>query len=71
MDDGDIRRARIAIELAHPLEVGSPARLAGAWLADPDVRSFLGVNQWDGAEWLNREAFADRGGGLPGRSAAQ
>jgi hypothetical protein len=34
-------------------------RLAGAWLADPDVRAFLGVNAWDGAEWLNKEAFAD------------
>ena len=57
--DDDIRRIRIALELAHPSEVQSPARLAAAWLADPDVRTFLGVNHWEGAEWFNKEAFAD------------
>jgi glycosidase len=59
LSDDDVRRARIAVELAHPLDVRNPARLAGAWLADPEVRSFLGVNEWDGAEWLNKDAFAD------------
>ena len=59
LGDEDIRRARIALELAHPAEVQSPARLAAAWLDDPEVRTFLGVNQWEGAEWFNKEAFAD------------
>jgi hypothetical protein len=59
LDEDDIRRIRIALELAHPSDVQSPARLAAAWLADEDVRSFLGVNDWEGAEWFNKEAFAD------------
>jgi glycosidase len=59
LGEADIRRARIALELPHPSDVRNPARLAGAWLADPEVRSFLGVNEWEGAEWLNKEAFAD------------
>ena len=25
----------------------------------PKIRSFLGVNEWDGAEWFNKEAFTD------------
>jgi glycosidase len=59
LSDDDVRRARVALELAHPLDVRNPARLARDWLADPEVRSFLGVNDWEGAEWLNKEAFAD------------
>jgi glycosidase len=59
LGEDDIRRTRIALELAHPSDVESPARLAAAWLADQDVRSFLGVNDWEGAEWFNKEAFAD------------
>jgi hypothetical protein len=59
LNDSDVRRARIALELGHPAEVRSPARLAEAWLSDGDVRSFLGINEWDGVEWFNREAFAD------------
>jgi len=59
LGEDDVRRARIALELAHPSDVRSPARLAAAWLADQDVRSFLGVNDWEGAEWFNKEGFAD------------
>jgi hypothetical protein len=59
LSEVDIRRARIALELAHPADVRNPARLARDWLGDPDVRSFLGVNQSDGAEWFNKEAFGD------------
>jgi hypothetical protein len=59
LSDDDVRRARIALELAHPVDVRNPARLARDWLADPEVRSFLGVNEWDGAEWFNKDAFAD------------
>ena len=38
------------------------ARLAG-WLGDPIVRAGLGVNAWDGAEWIDADrlaALADR-----------
>ena len=59
LGEDDVRRARLALELAHPSDVKSPARLAAAWLADGDVRTFLGVNDWEGAEWFNKEAFAD------------
>jgi glycosidase len=59
LTDEDVRRTRIAVELAHPVDIGSPARLAAAWLADPEVRSFLGVNEWEGAEWFNKEALTD------------
>jgi glycosidase len=59
LTDEDVRRTRIAVELAHPVDIGSPARLAAAWLADPEVRSFLGVNAWEEAEWFNKEALAD------------
>ena len=55
----EIGRVRVALDLAHPMEIGSPARLVEAWLGDPDVRSFLGVNSWEGAEFFNKEAFAD------------
>jgi hypothetical protein len=59
LGEDDVRRARLALELAHPSDVKSPARLAAAWLADGDVRTFLSVNDWEGAEWFNKEAFAD------------
>jgi hypothetical protein len=59
LDDEAIRRARIAVELAHPADVQSPARLAEGWLADPEVRTFLGVNAWDGADWFTKESFAE------------
>jgi hypothetical protein len=28
-----------------------------AWLADPDVREFLRINQYNGIEWFNQEAM--------------
>jgi glycosidase len=59
LGEDDLRRTKIALELAHPSDIQSPARLAAAWLADRDVRGFLGVNDWEGAEWFNKEAFAD------------
>jgi glycosidase len=59
LDEDEIRRVRLALELAHPSDVGSPSRLARAWLADADVRSFLAVNEWEGVEWFNKEAFTD------------
>ena len=57
LDDDAVARTRIALELGHPSEVRDPARLAAAWLADPDVRAFLGVHEWEGNEWFKKEAF--------------
>jgi hypothetical protein len=57
LDDAAISRTRVALGLAHPSRVRNPARLAAAWLADPEVRTFLGVNEWEGVEWFAKEAF--------------
>ena len=57
LDAWAIARTRIALGLARPSRVRSAARLAGAWLEDPEVRTFLGVNEWEGAEWFSKESF--------------
>jgi hypothetical protein len=57
MEPAAIQRTRLGLELPHPLTVPDPAALAAAWLADPDVRSFLQVHEWDGGEWLVRERW--------------
>ncbi|MEA2605541.1 MAG: hypothetical protein QOI00_298, partial [Chloroflexota bacterium] len=57
LDGGAIERTRVALELAHPRTTPDAAKLAAAWLADPDVRSFLQVHEWDGVEWLVRERW--------------
>jgi hypothetical protein len=36
-----------------------PGALAESWLADPDVRAFLAVHDWDGAEWLDAERWPE------------
>jgi hypothetical protein len=59
LDDREIARARIAIGLPHPAEVADPAVLAERWLADPDVRAFLAVHEWEGAEWLDRDRWLE------------
>jgi glycosidase len=56
-DDAAISRIRIGLGLTRPSQVREPARLAAAWLADPDVRTFLGVNKWEGVEWFAKEAL--------------
>jgi glycosidase len=56
-DDGEIARTRVALGLAGASQVSDPGRLAALWLADPDVRAFLRVNEWDGVEWFAKEAF--------------
>jgi len=33
------------------------SHLAGAWLADPAVGAAVGINRWEGADWLVREAW--------------
>ena len=56
-DDWQVLRTRVALGLARPSTVRGARALAGAWLADQEVRSFLGVNEWEDAEWLGKEAF--------------
>ena len=57
LDDWQVLRTRVALDLARPSAVRNPAKLAEAWLADPEVRSLLGVHEWDGAEWFGADAF--------------
>ncbi|MEO5940851.1 MAG: alpha-amylase family glycosyl hydrolase, partial [Candidatus Limnocylindrales bacterium] len=73
IDPAAIERVRLALELDHPRTVADAAALAVAWLADPDVRAFLQVHEWDGAEWLVHERWLalvdlgealDRAGGV-------
>ena len=58
-DDREIARTRIAMGLPHPATVADPAALAERWLADPTVRTFLEVHDWDGVEWLERDRWRD------------
>jgi glycosidase len=55
----EIARARVAIGLSHPARVVDPAGLVERWLADPDVRAFLDVHDWDGVEWLDRDRWLE------------
>jgi glycosidase len=57
LDDAAIARIRVALGLARPAHYRNPARLAAAWLEDSDVRSFIGVHEWEGAEWFEKEPF--------------
>jgi glycosidase len=57
LDSGAIERTRVALELAHPRTTADPTALATGWLADPEVRVFLQVHEWDGVEWLVRERW--------------
>jgi hypothetical protein len=59
LDDRKVARARIAIGLPHPADVADPGMLAEQWLADPDVRAFLAVHDWEGAEWLDRDRWLE------------
>jgi glycosidase len=59
LDDREIERARVAIDLPHPTDVPVPAALAELWLADPDVRAFLDVHDSDGTEWLDRDRWLE------------
>jgi glycosidase len=56
-DDPAIARTRVALGLARPSQFRNPARLAATWLDDPDVRAFLDVHEWEGAEWFAKESF--------------
>jgi len=57
LDDWQLLRTRLAIGLARPSKAADPRRLAEAWLADPDLRAYLRINESEGAEWFGEEAF--------------
>jgi hypothetical protein len=57
LDPGALERTGVALELAHPRTTSDAAALAASWLADPAVRAFLQVHEWDGVEWLVRERW--------------
>jgi hypothetical protein len=54
---------RVLLALTRPSEVkgrgaARDARLLERWLARPAVREAMGVNTWQGVEWLDRERYA-------------
>ena len=57
LDHDAVERTRVALGLPTPRTIADAAGLAAAWLIDPDVRAFLEVHEWDGAEWLVRERW--------------
>jgi hypothetical protein len=57
-------RVRVLLALARPSSVGgtgrtTDARLIERWLSNEVVRTAIGVNTWEGVEWLDRDGFAD------------
>ena len=53
---------RVLLDLPRPGRLGSPAatadaRLLEAWLGRDDLRAAIGVNTWEGTEWLDGERF--------------
>jgi len=54
---------RVLLDLPRPSTLRGPAKTAGprlleAWLARDDLRAAIGVNTWEGTEWLDRDRFA-------------
>ncbi len=65
-------RVRVLLTLPRPSQIRGPvatadARLLERWLASDVVRTAIGVNTWEGVEWLDRDAFASM---LAGPSAS-
>jgi len=57
-------RVRVLLQLPRPSAISgrgrvADARLVDAWLARDVVRTAMGVNTWEGVEWLDRESFAE------------
>ena len=55
-------QVRVLLTLPRPSEIRGPARTADArlldrWLADDIVRTAIGLNTWEGIEWLDRDRF--------------
>ena len=56
-------QVRVLLSLPRPSGSRGPARTADArllerWLASDVVRTAIGVNTWEGVEWLDRDRFA-------------
>ena len=55
---------RVLLALPRPSALGGPARTADArlldpWLARETVRTAIGLNTWQGVEYIDRDAFED------------
>jgi glycosidase len=53
---------RVLLDLPRPSALPGPARtvdvrLLEAWLGRDDLRAAIGVNTWEGTEWLDRDRF--------------
>jgi glycosidase len=53
---------RVLLDLPRPGTLRGPARtvdarLLEAWLGRDDLRAAIGVNSWEGTEWLDRDRF--------------
>jgi hypothetical protein len=62
---GAVERVRTLLALPRPSNVGGRSapdrsrRLVEAWLAHPDVRPFIRINRWEGAEWFGRDEWRE------------
>ena len=57
-------RVRVLLALPRPSTLGGPARTADArlldaWLARENIRVALGINTWEGVEYLDRDRFEE------------
>jgi hypothetical protein len=57
-------RVRVLFALARPAAIGGrtrsrDAKLLAAWLASPTVRAAMGVNSWEGVEYVDRDRLLD------------
>ena len=57
-------RVRVLLALPRPSAIGGPvrtadARLLKAWLATDSVRVAIGLNTWEGVEYLDRDRLVD------------
>src|SRR5262249_5974881 len=53
---------RVLLHLPRPSQIRGPAgqrdvKLLEHWLADPTIRTAIGVNTWQGVEYLDRDRF--------------
>ena len=56
-------RTRVLLSVARPAQIKGAAgavdaRLVDRWLADDVARTAMGINTWEGVEWLDAERFA-------------
>jgi hypothetical protein len=57
-------QVRVLLALPRPSSLHGPARtadarLVDAWLANDIIRVAMGVNRWEGVEYLHRDRFVD------------